>query len=248
MTSAEFDEWTEAYEAMINWPQRLERELPFFRRWVADVAAESVLDAACGTGHHAAALHSEGLRVEAADVSPAMIERARAMFGTPSRLEWIVRSFEDSSPNQPFDVVICIGNSLSLCPDVDAVQRAVTTMMAATRQAGVVILQIINLDRFPAGPCVWQKHLTAKIQGRQVLINKGIHRCGHRGYVDMVVSPVDDPTLTRHQSIPLLGLGVDVLQRLLQRAGASSIEAFGDYAQQPFSPEHSGDLILVAHK
>ena len=161
MAAAEFNEWIDAYEAMVNWPRRLERELPFFRRWFQSTAAKSVLDAACGTGHHAVAFHSQGLRVEAADVSPAMIDRARVMFGTPHNLQWLVRGFEVPSPNQPFDAVVCIGNSLSLCRDLETVERAVDAMMASTGRAGSFILQVINLQLFPDGPCVWQKHLLA---------------------------------------------------------------------------------------
>jgi hypothetical protein len=109
-------------------------------------------------------------------------------------------------------------------------------------------LQVINLQLFPEGPCVWQKHLLAGIHQRNVLIHKGIHRWGNRGFVDMIVSPVDDPSLTRHESIPLLGLEVDFLRSLLHAAGAQSVEAFGNYEQQPFSPDTSPDLILVARK
>lgn len=35
------------------------------------------LDAACGTGQHAAMFHSWGLHVEGADAGPTMIERCR---------------------------------------------------------------------------------------------------------------------------------------------------------------------------
>jgi 2-polyprenyl-3-methyl-5-hydroxy-6-metoxy-1,4-benzoquinol methylase len=39
--------------------------------------ARAVLDAACGTGVHAIAFARRGLRIAGADLSPAMIERAR---------------------------------------------------------------------------------------------------------------------------------------------------------------------------
>jgi SAM-dependent methyltransferase len=248
MAASEFNDFTGAYEALVNWPQRLAREIPFFRRWFQSINANSVLDVACGTGHHAAAFHADGLRVEAADLSPAMIARARDTFGDRPDLQWVVRSFEDSSDGKPFDAVICIGNSLSLCPNLDVVQRAVTAMMAATRPGGIVIIQVINLYRFPDGPCVWQKHVRATVDDRDVLINKGIHRCGGRGFVDIVVSPLEDPRLSRHESIPLLHLELNTLRDLLQQTAAGAVEAYGNYEDQPFLPDESSDLILVVRK
>jgi SAM-dependent methyltransferase len=248
VAASDFNDLTGAYEALVNWPQRLAREIPFFRRWFQSIAAHTILDAACGTGHHAAAFHSEGLSVEAADLSPAMIARAQATFGDRPGLQWVVRSFEDAPAGTLFDAVICIGNSLSLCPNLGAVQRAVTAMMTATRPGGIVIIQVINLVRFPDGPCVWQKHVRATVENCDVLINKGIHRCGGRGFVDIVVSPLKDPTVTRHESIPLLQLELNTLREWLQQTAAQSVEAFGDYEERPFSPDDSSDLILVARK
>ena len=38
------------------------------------------------------------------------------------------------------------------------------------------------------------------------------------------------------------------VQGLLQQAGATSIQAYGDYEDRPFAADVSGDLILVAQK
>lgn len=249
MAASEFNDLTDAYEAMVDWPKRLSREAPFFRRWFERIGASTVLDVACGTGHHAAMFHSSGLQVEAADISPAMIERAQSTFGNRPDLHWIVRSFEEPPPQTTqFDAVICIGNSLALCADLQSVRRAIATMMSAARSGGMVVIQVLNLGRFPDGPCVWQKHIRTTIREQEVLIVKGIHRCGRRGFVDVVVSPIDDPKLTRSESVPLLSLELEQLQDLLQQAGATSIQAFGDYEEHPFAADASGDLILVARK
>jgi SAM-dependent methyltransferase len=247
MAASDFNDLTDAYEAMVDWPKRLSREAPFFNRWFERIGAATVLDVACGTGHHAAMFHASGLRVEAADISPAMIERAHSTFGNRPDLCWIVRSFEEPPP-QKFDAIICIGNSLALCADLETVRRSITTMMSAARDGGIVVIQVLNLRRFPDGPCVWQKHIRTTIHEHEVLIVKGIHRCGQRGFVDVIVSPIDDPTLTRSESIPLLSLELEQLQGLLQQAGATSIQAYGDYEDRPFAADVSGDLILVAQK
>ena len=117
-----------------------------------------MIDVACGTGHHAAMFHSWGLRVEGADLSPAMIDRAKAKFGQPQGLRWTVRAFDQPiEPAEPFDVAVCVGNSLALAPDMATVERAIRQMLAAVREGGAIVVQVLNLWRLPDGPCVWQK-------------------------------------------------------------------------------------------
>ena len=53
-----FADLTDVYEAMVDWPKRLANEEPFYRRLFARIGARRVLDAACGTGHHASMFHA----------------------------------------------------------------------------------------------------------------------------------------------------------------------------------------------
>jgi SAM-dependent methyltransferase len=53
-----FEDRPELYDALVDWSKRLAREEPFFRAVFEQVAARRVLDAACGTGRHAALFQS----------------------------------------------------------------------------------------------------------------------------------------------------------------------------------------------
>ena len=64
MSDTSFDDLTDVYEAMIDWPKRLNAETPFFRRLFEQHNVKRVADVACGTGRHAAMYHSWGLEVE----------------------------------------------------------------------------------------------------------------------------------------------------------------------------------------
>src|SRR5512147_2226208 len=130
--SETFDEHAAVYDLLIDWPKRLANEEPFYRRLFERVGARRVLDAACGTGRHAAMFHAWGLRVEGADLSPEMIARARAGSGEPEGLRWTVRGF-DQPVERPgsFDAVVCVGNSLALAPDLQTVHRALAQLFAA---------------------------------------------------------------------------------------------------------------------
>src|ERR1035437_4090702 len=91
MSSGSFNDLTQVFESIIDWPKRLAHEAPFYRRLFERVSVKSMIDVACGTGHHASMFHSWGLEVEGADLSPNMIALARAGFGEPPGLSWAVR-------------------------------------------------------------------------------------------------------------------------------------------------------------
>jgi SAM-dependent methyltransferase len=99
MSKTSFDDLADVYEAMIDWPKRLANEEPFFR-WVFDrVNARSVLDVACGTGHHVARFAGWGLRIEGADLSEEMIGRCRRRWSEDDARRWSVRRLDQKIEN-----------------------------------------------------------------------------------------------------------------------------------------------------
>jgi SAM-dependent methyltransferase len=267
-----FDDFADVYEAMIDWPKRLAHEEPFYRRLFDRIGARRMIDVACGTGHHAAVFHSWGLQVEGADLSPAMIERAHNNFGQPSNLRWTVRAFDQPiAPAELFDVAVCVGNSLALAPDMATVERAIRQMLAAVRDGGAIIVQALNLWRLPDGPCVWQKCMRKTLPSpskteplfadrgshavdhlaktpSDLLILKGVHRCGNRGYVELIVTDLSGTATMQSESTPFLGLEAADLERIARSAGAKTAALFGGYQDQPYDRQKSVDLLMIAEK
>ena len=125
-----FDTDPNIYESLINWPKRLTNEGPFYRDLFDRVGAARIVDVACGMGHHATLFRSWGMYVEAADISPEMIRRAREVHGESPDRRWIVRGFEEPVTAEPlFDVAICVGNSMALASDIGLVRRAIHHML-----------------------------------------------------------------------------------------------------------------------
>jgi SAM-dependent methyltransferase len=249
MSGDVFNDVTDVYEAMIDWPKRLANEGRFFRRLFDRVGVRGVVDVACGTGRHGTLFHSWGLEVEGADIGASMIERAQTNFGEPPNMRWVVRGFDQPiQPKEPFDAAICIGNSLALAPDIPTVQGAVHEMLAAIRSGGVAVLHVLNLWRFPDGPCQWQKCKHATLERGDVLIAKGVHRAGSGGYVDLIIASLDAPTKMQTESIPFLGIESDALCEIARKAGASAVQVFGNYQEQFYDRDSSVDLIVVAEK
>lgn len=245
-----FDNLSDAYEAMVDWPKRLAHEAPFYRRLFETARAKRVVDVACGTGHHAAMFHNWGLEVEGADLSPEMIERAQTRFGQPDGLRWVVRGFQEpiAGAGKGFDIAVCVGNSLALANDLTTIQTAIRQMLAAVHPGGAVVVQVLNLWRLAEGPCLWQKSLRAKLEPGEVLLLKGIHRCGGQGQVDMVVIDPANGGLLKSESTPFVGLEAEWLEQMADDAGARKVEIFGGYQDQPYQRETSVDLVMIAEK
>jgi SAM-dependent methyltransferase len=246
MDASTFDDLTDVYEAMIDWPKRLANDGPFLRRIFDAAGVRSVADVACGTGRHAAMFHAWGLRVQGSDLSPNMIRRAREAFGEPDGLRWLVRDFEQP-PGDPgaFDAAVCLGNSLALAPDEASVGRALGAMFEAVRPGGVVVAHVLNLWKLPQGPCVWQKVLRRSIGSRDVTIVKGVHRCGDQGRVELLVIPDGDEASFRAHSNAFLGLTPDLLSAAA-RPYASDVTFYGGAQGKPYDAATSTDLVLVA--
>jgi len=245
-----FDDLTDVYESMIDWPKRLAHEEPFYRKLVDGCSARRVLDAACGTGRHAALLHSWGLEVEGADLSRAMLDRARANFGQPPGLHWVQRGFDqpvDTDP--PFDLVLCVGNSLPLAPDRATIGRAIRELLLALRPDGRLVVQILNLWRLPDGPCQWQKCQRATLPQGAVVIIKGVHRSGDQGFVDLlVIDPAQSPPALQSDTGTLVALGREELEQMARQAGARQVNFYGGYHDEPYAAATSIDLVMVAIK
>src|SRR5580765_1575561 len=130
MSGGAFNDLTDIFESIIDWPKRLANEGPFYRRLLERIGVKSVVDVACGTGHHAAMFHSWHLQVEGADISPNMIARAHERFGEPPGLHWALRGYDQHIQSEnPFDVAVCVGNSLALAPNNATAHETIRQML-----------------------------------------------------------------------------------------------------------------------
>lgn len=245
-----FDQRVDFYEALIDWPKRLANEGPFFRELFQRHNARLILDAACGTGRHAELFSTWGLTVEGADISPAMIEKAREQFGENERLRWVVRGFEHSDKGGPrFDAVVCIGNSLGLVADAAAMRRAIASMIASLRPGGVGIVQVLNLWAVREGPTIWQKKvLLPDADGPRILL-KGMHRQDSIGYIDLIeLRAAADDLQARFDSPCFWGFEESELRLAVEHAGGQVSGVYGDYQRHEYDRERSQDCVVIFEK
>jgi 2-polyprenyl-3-methyl-5-hydroxy-6-metoxy-1,4-benzoquinol methylase len=138
------------YDRFVDWPQRLAQELPFFLRLFSENEVKRVLDAACGTGHHALALARLGYEVVGADLSEAMIGRAQANAAQVGvKVPFIQAGFGEfrEKVGDGFQAVICLGNSLPHLLSEAALRAALLDMRQILKPKGLLIVQNRNYDR-----------------------------------------------------------------------------------------------------
>ena len=113
----------------------------------------TVLDAACGTGHNAAALARRGYRVRATDGSDAMVAMAAARFRHEHLEIPVERCLWADLPavvGERFDVVLCIGNSLVHTGRRDAMIEALAGLRQMARPGGHLVIDSRNWEKIHA--------------------------------------------------------------------------------------------------
>ena len=113
----------------------------------------AVLDAACGTGIHAAVLARRGFDVWATDGSRAMVQAAAGRFRREHLTIPLRRCLWADLPaaiGERFDVVLCVGNSLVHAASRDAMVQALTGLRRMLRPGGHVVVDSRNWEKLHA--------------------------------------------------------------------------------------------------
>ncbi len=110
-----------------------------------------ILDAGGGSGKYGVQMAARGHQVTVLDLSPKMLERARAKFaaaGVVAQGSFVVGNIVDLAfPDESFDLVFCEGDPVSYC--LDDYPRAIAELVRVAKRAAPVVLGVDNRhDRF----------------------------------------------------------------------------------------------------
>jgi tellurite methyltransferase len=126
-------------------PSSLVRRLS---EWVGDIAGQRVLDAGCGEGKNAIYLAQRQAAVDAFDLSPFAIARARTHWGEAGKgVFWrVADAREEAFAAESYDIVIAYG-LLHCFKSPEEVVCAIRRFQEATRPGGLHLICAFN-DRF----------------------------------------------------------------------------------------------------
>ncbi len=259
-----YDDLGCGYDVIIDWERRLRREAPFFRGLFARHDVQSVLDTACGTGEHAWLFASWGLRVVATDISEKMLTVAKAKPGTAAYLpgtdpvnpgemggcpRFCRAAFGETFDllREAFDAVTCLGNSFPHILTDDLARRTAEDFAKLTRPGGVLVIQQLNYEAMRLNRERLLGPESKLIGGRESLFLRifDLDRNPIR-FTIVRMTRTDSgwerqawETLHRARTEPEMA-------ELLQPAGFSQVQCFGDFEGSTFDPAASDQMLVVA--
>lgn len=147
-------DFIERRDELIDWDKRAAGEGSFFYDLLRRSGAWRVLDAATGSGFHAAHLYKAGFDVTACDGSPTLVDRARRNFERLGvdvpvhRCDWQAL---DARVLGKFDAVLCLGSSLGQVFDKEARIAVMKRFRQMLKPGGLLLIDQRNFEAILAG-------------------------------------------------------------------------------------------------
>jgi SAM-dependent methyltransferase len=110
----------------------------------------SILDCACGVGIDAVALARYGFKVYGSDDSESLVAEARKRSRQVGmEVPFMVCTWEELPRRfgERFELVLCTGNSISHCPDAEAMIRSLRAMREVLKDGGTLLLDSRNWEK-----------------------------------------------------------------------------------------------------
>lgn len=252
-TKKVYDDFSSDYDRFVNWPGRLELELPFIENQLGKSNAHRVLDAACGTGMHAIALAKMGFEMAGADLSNKMIQKAASNAKMAAiKVDFNTAGFGDLSctfGKHKFDALLCLGNSLPHLLSKNELSRAIMDFADCLKPSGILIIQNRNFDAIMKTRQRWMEPQSAK-EGNSEWLFLRFYDINPDGSITFNIlnlhreeSQSWDQTVLSTRLRPILAKD---LRDDLTSTGFNSVEFFGDMVGSLFNEDSSSNLIAVA--
>jgi glycine/sarcosine N-methyltransferase len=254
-----YDDFSQDYDRFVDWPARLEMELPFIEKQIDSVSAQtegrpSILDSACGTGMHAIALAQRGYRLAGADLSPAMVDHARHNAAAAEvEVRFATAGFGNMAVvfGEEFDGVLCLGNSLPHILDENELKAALRDFARCTRPGSFLLIQNRNFDDVLARRLRWmepQNHNEGNFEWVFVRFYDFDPDERLTFHIITLRREGDQPWSQRFVSTRLMPIRQAHLIQALAEAGFRDIVSYGDMSGAPFAADGSPNLIVRAIK
>jgi SAM-dependent methyltransferase len=216
-----YDEFTAHHDDEL-WTGVLERLAVDF-----GLAGRRLLDVACGTGRSFLPMLARGYEVTACDISPAMVDRARAKSACAARV--LVRDIRALERLGDFELVWCLGDALNYLQDEAEVAAVFDGVRRNVAHGGIFVFDVNTLATFRQ---VYSS-LLVKPEDEQVLIldGRGASNLPPQGSAEVWIdrlTPSGGGWWTRTRSVHHhRHHAPEDLERLLRAAGLEPLAVYG---------------------
>ncbi|MFX0076643.1 MAG: class I SAM-dependent methyltransferase [Candidatus Hermodarchaeota archaeon] len=241
-----YNEVAEKYDDLVSFENRVKREANFYDSIFKKYKVKTVLDCACGTGHHVMMLKQLGYDVKGSDLSPAMLEKARANLKNIDldvTLKIADFRFLTKTFDYKFDAVLCVGNSLPHLMSNEDLSQALAEMNTILSKNGVLIIEQRNYDKL-----IKEKKRFFPVSYREY---EAFFYALDYGVSTITFNIININTFNQTFHIYTTEyniLKMDKLKDLFDAAGFQIIEYYEDYNFNQFNIEMSDHSILLCKK
>jgi len=253
-----YNQFSQNYDRFVNWDERLSAEIPFLTAELSDLSTNgdkniTVLDAACGTGHHTIALAKRGFECAGADISAGMVEIA-SKNAAQTNYEIV---FKQAGFGQLkgvfgvglFDGLVCLGNSLPHVLDEQSLEMTLTDFRSVLRPGGKLIIQNRNFDQVMRDRSRWMPPQTYH-EGKQTWIFARFYDFDPDGrltfYILILFSENGGEFSQQVISTRLWPIGKDQITGFLGTVGFEDIRYYGDLEGSNYDETRSPNLVIIA--
>lgn len=247
-----FDDISLAYDNTIDWESRLSREMPFLLSLIENNKNPRVLDIASGSGRHSVALTAQGADVIGIDSSESMVQAAEIHAKEKGvNPVFIVADMESikATVEGPFDLIICLGNSLALVNDIDTMKQVVKDVFTLLKGGGSFVAQVLNFEEIHWTGFRNFPMKTGKLStGEEITFARLFEHSDYPFSSTLIMSAFrkkEGEWTSEVSTQKVLNLKYDKMKSILQEAGFSSINIFSDYEKGSF--EKMDDRSMVIH-
>jgi len=248
-----YDTLSSDYDRFVNWQNRLSIELPFIIKQLKLINARSVLDAATGTGMHAIALVQLGYKATGADISTGMVQRARTnAISAGVQVQFELAGFgtlAHAFGMHSFDSLLCLGNSLPHLLSRTELDSALLDFRDCLKPGGLLLIQNRNFDSVMTHHERWMEPQSHSEAGTDWIFQR-FYDFDPDGLLtfNMVTLKRENQgswsqVVVTSRLRPLIK---DELVSALSDAGFVSTGIYGNMNGDPFDPESSGNLVVLA--
>ena len=206
--------------------------------FASELRGKTLLDVGAATGNLTAYLSSQGYEVTAIDLSERLIAKAAEKGITVQQLNMLNI---DTLP--AFDNIVCIGNTLPHLDSKASVQLFLQKAYKQLTQGGKLVLQLVNFQKYFA-------QQQGDYLGSLPLIANDKVKFERFYYLNVEgkirFKTILDNTIENEEL--LQPIFADELTQWLTQIGFQAINLYGNFKKDPFDPNASMALIIVAEK
>ena len=203
-----------------------------------ELRGHTVLDVGAATGNLTAYLNSQGYEVTAIDLSERLIAKAAEKGITVQQ-----RNMLTIDEISTFDNIVCIGNTLPHLDSKASIQLFLQKAYEQLTQGGKLVLQLVNFEKYFA-------QQQGDYLGNFPLIANDKVKFERFYYLNVEgkirFKTILDDTIENEELLqPILA---NELTQWLSQIGFQAIDLYGNFKKDPFDPNASMALIIVAEK